>query len=123
MHKAEKKVLEFLNNTSKPISSSDEISQVATVSANGDKTIGKKIADAFEKVGKNGVITVEEANKSDEFEAIVVEGMNFDRGYLSPYFVTNSEKMTCELENCKILLYEKKISNIQQLLQLLESVM
>merc|ERR1711981_1369260 len=123
MEKGTKAVLSFIEKMSRPISSSDEIAQVATVSANGDYDIGKKIANAFEKVGKDGVITVEEANKSDEFNAEVVKGMNFDRGYLSPYFVTNSEKMTCELENCYVLIFEKKISSIQQLLPLLESIM
>merc|ERR1711998_489522 len=107
---------------SKDISSSSQISQVATVSANGDKTIGNTIAKAFEKVGKEGVISVEEASKSDEFGVEIVEGMNFDRGYLSPYFVTNSEKMTCNMENCKILVYDKKITGIQPILPLLEAV-
>jgi chaperonin GroEL len=123
MEKGCRAALDFITKVSKPISSSSEIAQVATVSANGDSDIGKKIADAFEKVGNDGVITVEEANKSDEFIAEVVKGMNFDRGYLSPYFVTNSEKMTCELENCHILVFEKKITSIQQLLPLRESVM
>merc|ERR1712159_372909 len=123
MEKASREALNFVKQMSKPISSSDEIAQVATVSANGDHDIGKKIADAFEKVGKDGVITVEEANKSDEFNAEVVKGRNFDRGYLSPYFVTNSEKMSCELESCHILIFEKKIGSIQQLLPLLESIM
>ena len=119
---ASEKILEEIKKASKNISSSEEISQVATISANGDADIGAKIAKAFEKVGKDGVITVEEANKSDVFEVDVVEGMNFDRGYISPYFVTNSEKMTCELEDAHILVFEKKISNLQQMLKLLEEV-
>jgi chaperonin GroEL len=119
---ASARVLDEIKNASKKISSSDEIAQVATISANGDSDIGHKIAKAFEKVGKDGVITVEEANKSDAFEVDVVEGMNFDRGYISPYFVTNSEKMTCELEDPYILVFEKKISNLQQMLKLLEEV-
>ena len=119
---ATEETLKEIKDMSKSISSSEEIAQVATISANGDADIGKKIAKAFDKVGKNGVITVEEANKSDEFEVDVVEGMNFDRGYLSPYFVTNSEKMTTELEDCRILVFEKKVSNIQQMVPLLEAV-
>merc|ERR1712051_898936 len=119
---ASEKILEEIKKASKNISSSEEISQVATISANGDADIGEKIAKAFEKVGKDGVITVEEANKSDVFGVDVVEGMNFDRGYISPYFVTNSEKMTCELEDAHILVFEKKISNLQQMLKLLEEV-
>jgi len=119
---ASEKVLAEIKKVSKNISSSEEISQVATISANGDADIGSKIAMAFEKVGKDGVITVEEANKSDAFEVEVVEGMNFDRGYISPYFVTNSEKMTCELEDTHILIFEKKISNLQQMVKLLEEV-
>ncbi len=119
---ASEKILNEIKKASKNISSSEEISQVATISANGDADIGEKIAKAFEKVGKDGVITVEEANKSDIFEVEVVEGMNFDRGYISPYFVTNSEKMTCELEDAHILVYEKKISNLQQMIKLLEEV-
>ena len=115
-------VVDEIKKMSKKISSSEEIAQVATISANGDSDIGQKVADAFEKVGKDGVVTVEEANKSDTFEVEVVQGMNFDRGYLSPYFVTNSEKMTTELENPYVLIFEKKISNIQQILPLLESV-
>ena len=122
MEKAAKKALDFIQRKSKSISSRDEIAQVATVSANGDASIGIKIAEAFDKVGKDGVITVEEANKSDEFDAEIVKGMNFDRGFLSPYFVTNSEKMMCELENCYILLFEKKITSIQPLVPLLERV-
>ncbi|MFM9890133.1 MAG: chaperonin GroEL [Rickettsiales bacterium] len=106
---------------SKKISTQDEIAQVGTVSANGDKEIGQKLAEAMKKVGKEGVITVEEA-KGFDFEIDVVEGMNFDRGYLSPYFVTNAEKMTVELENPLILIFEKKLSGLQPLLPVLESV-
>ncbi len=115
------KVVEDVKAKSKPIKSHEEIAQVATISANGDKQIGEKIAEAMDRVGKEGVITVEEA-KGLEFELDVVEGMMFDRGYLSPYFVTNSEKMTSELENPFILLFEKKLSGLQQMLPLLEAV-
>jgi len=123
IYKAKNILLEEMKKMSKTISSSSQIAQVATVSANGDKDIGDKIAKAFERVGKEGVITVEEATKSDEFDVEVVEGMNIDRGTLSPYFVTNSEKMICEMENCHILVFEKKITGIQPMLPLLESVM
>ena len=98
-----------------------EIAQVATVSANWDKTIGEIIADAMDKVGKDGTITVEEA-KSIETTLDVVEGMQFDKGYLSPYFVTNAEAMEAVLENAYILIYEKKISSLKDLLPLLEKV-
>ena len=121
MNKAKDKVVEEIKKMSKVIASSDQISQVATVSANGDKNIGNILANAIDKVGKEGVITVEEANKSDEFEVEIVEGMNFDRGFLSPYFVTNSEKMECKLEDCHILVYDKKITGIQPILPLLEA--
>jgi len=121
MEIAQSLILGKIKSMSKDISSPSQIAQVATVSANGDKDIGNKIAQAFEKVGKEGVITVEEANKSDEFDVEIVEGMSFDRGYLSPYFVTNSEKMICHLEDCHILVYDKKITGIQPLLPLLES--
>ncbi|MBK5921382.1 chaperonin GroL [Rhodothalassium salexigens] len=114
-------VVEDIKGRSKDISSNDEITQIGTISANGDKTVGSMIAEAMEKVGKEGVITVEEAKGLDS-ELDVVEGMQFDRGYLSPYFVTDSEKMTVELENPYILLHEKKLSNLQALLPLLESV-
>ena len=114
-------VLSHVKSVSKKISSQAEIAQVGTISANGDKEIGDKIAEAMEKVGKEGVITVEEA-KTDAFEVDVVEGMMFDRGYLSPYFVTNSEKMVTELENPYILIFEKKLSGLQPMLPLLESV-
>src|SRR6201999_4077529 len=93
----------------------------ATIPANGDREVGEKIAEAMQKVGKEGVITVEEA-KGLEFELDVVEGMMFDRGYLSPYFITNAEKMVVELENPYLLIFEKKLSGLQQLLPLLEAV-
>ena len=114
-------VMEDLRSRSKKVSTSEEIAQVGTVSANGDKAIGNMIAKAMDKVGKEGVITVEEA-KSLETELDVVEGMQFDRGYLSPYFVTNAEKMICELENPYILIHEKKLSSLQAVLPLLESI-
>lgn len=114
-------VLSSIKEVSRPITTQDEIAQVGTISANGDKQIGEQIALAMEKVGKEGVITVEEA-KNFGFEVDVVEGMMFDRGYLSPYFVTNSEKMTAELDNPYILLFEKKLSNLQSMLPVLESV-
>ena len=114
-------VIEELKNRSKKVSTSEEIAQVGTVSANGDKAIGDMIAKAMDKVGKEGVITIEEA-KSMETELDVVEGMQFDRGYLSPYFITNAEKMIAELENPYILIHEKKLSGLQTLLPLLEAV-
>tara|TARA_Y100000814_G_scaffold210630_1_gene156161 strand:+ start:1 stop:1434 length:1434 start_codon:yes stop_codon:yes gene_type:complete len=119
--KAVKEVVENLKSQSKDIKDSSEISQVATVSANNDHEIGKMIADAMDKVGKDGVITVEEA-KGTETEVKTVEGMQFDRGYLSPYFVTNSDKMEAELENPYILIYDKKISAMKELLPVLEAV-
>ena len=119
--KAVEVVVGEVKGKSKNINSQEEIAQVGTISANGDKEIGGKIAEAMEKVGKEGVITVEEA-KGLEFELDTVEGMQFDRGYLSPYFVTNSEKMTVDLENPFILLFEKKLSGLQQMLPLLEAV-
>ena len=106
------KVVEHLKGISQKISSSEEISQIGTISANGESWIGEKISEAMEKVGKEGVITVEEAKGLDS-ELDVVEGMQFDRGYLSPYFITNAEKMEVELENPHILLHEKKLSNLQ----------
>jgi chaperonin GroEL len=115
------KVVEDLASRSKPVSGSQEIAQVGIISANGDREVGEKIAEAMEKVGKEGVITVEEA-KGLEFELDVVEGMQFDRGYLSPYFVTNAEKMVVELDNPYILIHEKKLSNLQSMLPILEAV-
>ena len=118
--KAVAAVVANLREQSKEISTSEEIAQVATVSANNDAEIGNMIANAMDKVGKDGVITVEEA-KGTETEVKTVEGMQFDRGYLSPYFVTNTEKMEAELENPFILIYDKKVSNMKELLPILEA--
>src|SRR5436190_291739 len=115
------KVVEDLKGRSKAVSGTKEIAQVGIISANGDTEVGEKIAEAMEKVGKEGVITVEEA-KGLEFELDVVEGMQFDRGYLSPYFITNPEKMTVELQDPFILIHEKKLSNLQAMLPILEAV-
>src|SRR5947199_2636725 len=114
-------VVQDLKKNSKNVTSNDEIAQVATISSNGDAEIGRFLADAMKRVGNEGVITVEEA-KSLETELEVVEGMQFDRGYISPYFVTNADKMRVELEDPYILVYEKKLSGLQELLPLLEAV-
>ncbi len=114
-------VVADLKKRSKDVKGSDEIAQVGIISANGDREVGEKIAEAMEKVGKEGVITVEEA-KGLDFELDVVEGMQFDRGYLSPYFITNPDKMVAELDNPYILIHEKKLTNLQPLLPILEAV-
>ena len=114
-------VVSFLKKVSKKVSKKDEIAQVGTISANNDSSIGNLIAEAMDKVGNEGVITVEEAKSTDTYLE-TVEGMQFDRGYLSPYFVTNAESMECELENPMILIHEKKISNMKDLLPVLEKV-
>lgn len=114
-------VVTDVKSRSKAIKTSEEIAQVGTISANGDRTIGEYLAQAMEKVGNEGVITVEDA-KGLETELEVVEGMQFDRGYLSPYFVTNPEKMNCEFDNPYILLYDKKLSNLQAMIPVLEAV-
>jgi chaperonin GroEL len=118
---AVKTIVADLQKNSKNVTSNEEIAQVGTISANGDAEIGRFIADAMKKVGNEGVITVEEA-KSLETELEVVEGMQFDRGYISPYFVTNADKMRVEMEDPYILIYEKKLSGLQELLPLLEAV-
>jgi len=115
------KVVDAIKAAARDVSGTDEVAQVGTISANGESEIGRQIADAMQKVGNEGVITVEE-NKGLETETEVVEGMQFDRGYLSPYFVTNPEKMTTELEDAVILLHEKKLSSLQPMVPLLESV-
>ena len=115
------KVVEDLKARSKPVSSNNEIAQIGIISSNGDTVVGEKIAEAMDKVGKEGVITVEEA-KGLEFELDVVEGMQFDRGFLSPYFITNAEKMQVELADPYILLHERKLSNLQAMLPILEAV-
>src|SRR5438067_11128515 len=119
--KAVELVVEELKRISAPSKGPKDIAHVGTISANNDPEIGKIIAEAMDKVGKDGVITVEEA-KGLETTLEVVEGMQFDRGYLSPYFITDSERMECVLENAKVLLYEKKISNMKDLLPILEQI-
>ncbi len=114
-------IVQDLEKNSKKVTSNDEIAQVGTISANGDQEIGRFLSEAMKKVGNEGVITVEEA-KSLETELDVVEGMQFDRGYISPYFVTNADKMRVEMEDPYLLIYEKKLSSLQELLPLLESV-
>jgi chaperonin GroEL len=119
--KAVEAVVKHLDSLSKRLTKKEEMEQVASISANNDPVIGKMMADAFEKVGKDGVITVEEGKTSDTVLEFV-EGMQFDKGYLSPYFVSNPQEMKCEMEDCYILLHEKKLSNVRDILPLLEKV-
>jgi chaperonin GroEL len=119
---AVKQAVEEIKKRSKKIKNTDEVAQVGTISANGEVIIGQKIAEAMQRVGNEGVITVEEGKSAEQIELDVVEGMQFDRGYLSPYFITNSEKMIAQLEDCYILIHEKKLSSLQPLLPVLEQV-
>merc|ERR1719238_2696489 len=114
-----KTVIQDLEDRAKPISSPEEIKQVATIASNGDVAIGQMIAEAFEKVGKDGTITIAEGRTLDH-ELEVVEGMKFDRGYISPYFITDSKQQKCKYENALIFLYDKKVSTLNSILPVLE---
>src|SRR5690606_15416381 len=119
--KAVSAAVEKLHAMAKPVSAKSEIAQVGTISANSDPEIGNLLADAMEKVGKDGVITVEEGKKADTTLELV-EGMQFDKGYVSPYFVNRPSEMDCQLEDALILIYEKKVSNLRDLIPILEKV-
>ncbi|QGJ72319.1 Heat shock protein 60 family chaperone GroEL [Planctomycetales bacterium 10988] len=121
IEKATERAIEYLKSIAKPISSKEEVAQIGTISANNDKEIGQLMADALEKVGKDGVVTVEEG-KGTETTLELVEGMQFDKGYLSPYFVNKPADMTCELEDAYVLIHEKKISNLREFVPILEQV-